>query len=93
MQRHLGFLIAGAVGALLVAGAVGALAPVRSASAAGAATPSACAQWELTLGPAVTSKTATTTTAGSFAIESAPAGWEPFAYMPSGQLSYRRCAK
>lgn len=93
MQRHLGFLVAGAVGALLVAGAVGGLAPVRPASAAATTAPSTCAQWEVTLGPSVTTKAATTTTAGSFAIDPAPPGWEPFAYMPGGQLSYRRCAK
>lgn len=56
------------------------------------ATPKGCAQWEVTLGaPSTVAPLRATTDA--LVAEPAPAGWEPFAYLPSGQLSYRRCAK
>jgi hypothetical protein len=52
-----------------------------------------CPQWETMLaqpGPITVVQPAEV---GKPTVEKAPAGWEPFAYSPSGQLVYRRCAR
>lgn len=93
MRSHLGAcLLSAALGGILVFGLTARSPEARAA----AAEPKAeCAQWELTLGPSVTMRAGTTkvTVATELAVEQAPAGWEPFAYLPTGQVSYRRCAK
>ncbi|MES1204561.1 MAG: hypothetical protein ABUS79_01365 [Pseudomonadota bacterium] len=54
-----------------------------------------CQQWEVMLGqPArVVTDVKTLPELGKPFVEPAPAGWEPFAFGPSGQLVYRRCAR
>ncbi|MEZ4367196.1 MAG: hypothetical protein R2939_13070 [Kofleriaceae bacterium] len=56
------------------------------------ARPSGCGQWEVSLATIATTLPGPTTQSTS-TVEKVPAGWEPFAYMPTGQLAYRRCAK
>lgn len=57
--------------------------------------PSTCQQWEVMLGQPtrVTIDVKSLPEAGKPVVEPAPPGWEPFAFTPSGQLVFRRCAK
>jgi hypothetical protein len=57
--------------------------------------PTGCQQWEVMLTQAthMTIDVKSLPEAGKPVIETAPPGWEPFAFGPSGQLVYRRCAK
>lgn len=57
--------------------------------------PAECPQWEVMLAPAMrlAVDTKSLPEAGKPMVERAPAGWEPFAYTPSGALVYRRCAR
>lgn len=54
-----------------------------------------CPQWEVMLSQPtrVTIDAKSLPELGKAVVEQAPAGWEPFAFTPSGQLVYRRCAK
>lgn len=57
--------------------------------------PGGCQQWEVMLSPsalAVIDASAVPEMGKPF-VEKAPAGWEPFAFRPTGQLVYRRCTK
>lgn len=77
------------VGALVVAWPRGA-----TADKAGTAV-LPCPQWEVMLSQPtrVTIDAKSLPELGKAVVEQAPAGWEPFAFTPSGQLVYRRCAK
>ncbi len=93
MRSQLGAcLLSAALGGIIAFGVTARSPDARAAAAEPAPT---CAQWELTLGPSVAIRSGTTkvTLATELTIEQAPAGWEPFAYLPTGQVSYRRCAK
>ena len=54
-----------------------------------------CPQWEVMLSQPtrVTIDVKSLPEAGKAVVEQAPAGWEPFAFTPAGQLVYRRCAR
>jgi hypothetical protein len=52
-----------------------------------------CPQWEVMLAQPPAIATMAPSGIGKPVVEKAPAGWEPFAYAPSGQLVYRRCAR
>lgn len=60
-----------------------------------AACPPSCQQWEVMLAPST--RTAadpkSLPEAGKPYVEQSPQGWEPFAFGPTGQLVYRRCAR
>jgi hypothetical protein len=57
--------------------------------------PSGCQQWEVMLSQAVriANDSRPLPEASKPYIEQAPSGWEPFAFGPTGQLVFRRCAK
>lgn len=57
--------------------------------------PTACQQWEVMLNQPtrVTIDVKSLPEIGKPLIEISPAGWEPFAFGPTGVLVYRRCAK
>ena len=54
-----------------------------------------CQQWEVMLAPTThaAADPKPLPELGKPFIEQAPQGWEPFAFGPTGQLVYRRCAK
>jgi hypothetical protein len=54
---------------------------------------SGCPQWEVLLAQPPSILTVQPNEVGKPVVEKAPAGWEPFAYAPSGQLVYRRCGR
>lgn len=68
---------------------------ILGSRAATADKPSACQQWEVMLGQSghVVTDVRSLPELGKPFVESSPAGWEPFAFAPSGQLVYRRCAR
>lgn len=81
-----------------LAGAVCVTAAGWGQTAVSAVPPPSCAQYELLLAAPPSASAAGTSMRlpeyGKPAIEKAPAGgWEPFAYSPTGQLVYRRCAR
>lgn len=80
---------------LLIGGAVGMGAFVVWPRGASADKPSACQQWEvmLTQPARVTIDAKSLPEAGKPVVEASPAGWEPFAFGPTGQLVHRRCAR
>jgi hypothetical protein len=82
--------------ALVVGGALAGAAFTGVPRAAGAeANAPGCAQWEVMLDALVRTNIdpKTIPAPGKPYVEKAPAGWEPFAFGPTGQLVYRRCIK
>jgi hypothetical protein len=79
----------------MVAGLVGVGVVVAWPRGATADKPSGCAQWEVMLAPPgrITLDAKSLPEPGKSFVEHAPAGWEPFAFTPTGALVYRRCAK
>jgi hypothetical protein len=67
----------------------------RGATADKPAVVAACPQWEVMLSQPtrVTIDAKSLPEAGKAVVEQAPAGWEPFAFTPAGQLVYRRCTR
>ena len=51
-----------------------------------------CPQWEVMLATPPPVAMVQPSEMGKPVVEKAPAGWEPFAYSPSGTLVFRRCA-
>lgn len=66
----------------------------RSAASADRPAPS-CQQWEVALASPthLTIDARSLPEAGKPVTEASPPGWEPFAFTPTGQLVYRRCAR
>jgi hypothetical protein len=83
------------VGALVAGGAFFAWPRGANADKAAPGQQPSCQQWEVMVAPAVRSanEARPLPEAGKPIVESAPAGWEPFAFGPTGQLVFRRCAK
>ena len=80
---------------LLVGGAVTMGTLVGWQRGATAEKPTACQQWEvmLTQPARITIDAKSLPEAGKPVVETSPAGWEPFAFGPTGQLVYRRCVR
>lgn len=57
--------------------------------------PPVCQQWEVMLAPSTrtAAESKSLPELGKPFVEQSPPGWEPFAFGPTGQLVYRRCAK
>jgi|GEM_PF-4773432 len=66
----------------------------RIAASADRPAPS-CQQWEVALASPthLTIDARSLPEAGKPVTETSPPGWEPFAFTPTGQLVYRRCAR
>jgi hypothetical protein len=66
----------------------------RIATSADRPAPS-CQQWEVALASPthLTIDARSLPEAGKPVTEASPPGWEPFAFTPTGQLVYRRCAR
>jgi hypothetical protein len=86
MRRMLA-LAASPLAALVILALLSFRGDVRAQSAGG------CPQWEVMLAQPPPILTVPVSEIGKPVIEKAPAGWEPFAFAPSGQLVYRRCAR
>jgi hypothetical protein len=83
-------VMAALVGALLAISVV-----VFTPRRATAEKPSGCQQWEVMLSEATHAPIDVKALPGlgKPLVEPSPPGWEPFAFGPTGQLVYRRCAK